>query len=159
MFPFILNGKIIVWCLISNTTFSLVVFCLGETIDFYKMSTFWDPLWVKTLLSFSNTHDIFKSTPCSENPLKMKYMYEKINTILSRVSFLKHCLINVVVLNATLLLLAGLSFFFIAEPQLVLMFGHVPQRAERWKTSPELTKYFKKTEEYNDVHFSDGNRT
>ena len=56
--------------------------------------------------------------------------------------------------------LAGLSFFFIAEPQLVLMLGHVPQRAERWKTSPELTKYFKKeTEEYNDVHLSDGNRT
>ena len=33
---------------------------------------------------------------------------------------------------------------FISEPQHVLMFGHVPHRAERWKMSPEVTKYFKK---------------
>lgn len=44
-------------------------------------------------------------------------------------------LFNAVVLNATPLHLTGISlpffFLFTSEPQLVLMFGYVPHRAER----------------------------
>lgn len=84
--PFVVNGKVIVWCLISNITFSLVVFVSEKRLIFTNI--------LEAPLSQTPPHpqDIFR-VPRPVNSSKNEACILKINAILSQVSFWKQCLI------------------------------------------------------------------
>lgn len=102
--PFVVNGKVIVWCLISNITFSLVVFVSEKQLIFTNILE--APL--------SQTPQIYFKYPVQLNSSKNEACILKINAILSQVSFWKQCLIW--------WSYAGFLFFCVtSEPQCVLM--------------------------------------
>lgn len=92
--PFVVNGKVIVWCLISNITFSLVVFVSEKRLIFtniFGSSSESDP-------PLPPPPDIFRvprpvNSSKNEACILKKKKREKINAILSQVSFWKQCLI------------------------------------------------------------------
>lgn len=82
--PFVVNGRVIVRCLISNITFSLVVFFSEKRLIFTNI--------LEAPLSQTPPPDIFRvSRPV--NSSKSKACILEINAILSQVGFWKPCLI------------------------------------------------------------------
>lgn len=165
MFPFITNGMIIVWCLISITTFSLVVFGLLErqliffslfekkktktNVEHFKSPSYFPP---SSPLSFllplwdTRVHQplvTYSKLPMKWNSLTMTSVRATNKCYFVKGQFLKRCLTQrswTQPCCVCFVLFPNRCRLCVSEPQLVLMFAlssnKIDWKAVRWKVTP-----------------------